>query len=299
MVTTPKNPPLTCSLHDWDALRSQLLFALDNPIPDGSADGTYARHGQYSAHLIRRGWLRMDAEGERVEVRPGQWLFCFADRIHQQLSPDMHILSIRMSNAWPNDTQLFHATRKTLVLNAAEHPQLELLAVALVADMGAVEQRTENPIFTYRWRTRLDFDTYMRHQQHVLAWTVLAADIVQQHGWTLRIPRGIDTRLAKVLALLDDLEINAPFPRAPLQGVGGLTVKQLDRMCRSALGMTLRGYWDQRRLHAARFRLDQPASSIKETAVELGFAQLSHFSAWFKRYTGLSPRAYRTQQRSG
>jgi AraC-like DNA-binding protein len=44
---------------------------------------------------------------------------------------------------------------------------------------------------------------------------------------------------------------------------------------------------------AARLRVDD--SPLKEIAAELGFCDEFHFSKLFKRRTGLSPSAYRTQ----
>jgi AraC-like DNA-binding protein len=34
---------------------------------------------------------------------------------------------------------------------------------------------------------------------------------------------------------------------------------------------------------------------VKEIAYELGFSSLPHFSAWFRRRNGLSPRAFRAR----
>ena len=105
----------------------------------------------------------------------------------------------------------------------------------------------------------------------------------------------IDPRLAAALHEIDRLPTNAPFSaRAQELGrAGGLSIGQLNRMCVRALGQTLYAYWDERRLERARRQLGQTPTPIKEIAYGLGFTQLSHFSAWFRRATGKSPRAYR------
>src|SRR5690606_27512910 len=45
-----------CSLHEWEGLRSELLFAFERAIPGGQADGAYVRRAQIGAVLVRRGW---------------------------------------------------------------------------------------------------------------------------------------------------------------------------------------------------------------------------------------------------
>src|SRR5688572_15482797 len=94
--STDGNWSLTCTLRDWESLRTQLLFAFDNPIPNGTANGSFDRKGEYSAWLVRHGSATMVCDGQERTVYPGQWLLCMGQKIRQVLSPDIHILSLRM-----------------------------------------------------------------------------------------------------------------------------------------------------------------------------------------------------------
>ncbi len=50
------------------------------------------------------------------------------------------------------------------------------------------------------------------------------------------------------------------------------------------------------RLGIARQHLQQQKMSITDLALNLGYADIAVFSRHFKRWTGLSPRQWRTQQ---
>lgn len=65
-------------------------------------------------------------------------------------------------------------------------------------------------------------------------------------------------------------------------------------MFRRFHGCSLGEYYRRRRLDAARARLADLDSSLALVALELGFADQSHFTRTFKRYTGMTPGRYRT-----
>jgi len=291
--SSPLAAPLKCSLRNWEDLRTSLRFVTELANFKTANNRTVERRGEYSAWLMRAGSVSVRSGAESAVARPGQWLFCFGNQLTQEFSPDARLLTVRMNAAWPDESMLFAADRSLLLLNAADHPQLEPLAKQLIDDIGHVDWQNEDPAVAFHWRTRLDFRGYLRHQQHLLQWNNLVLDLLEQHGWRLQIPGGIDTRLANALDLIDHSPMHLPFPAKKLPSVSGLTIGQLNRLCRKATSLTVNSYWEQRRLQYACFRIAQPNSSIKEIAAETGFTQLSHFSAWFKRQTKLGPREYR------
>ena len=52
-------------------------------------------------------------------------------------------------------------------------------------------------------------------------------------------------------------------------------------------------FMERRRLNVARERIVTDHATLKEIAFALGFRHASHFTAWFRRHTGVSPSAYR------
>lgn len=74
----------------------------------------------------------------------------------------------------------------------------------------------------------------------------------------------------------------------------GLSVSTFKRECKNALGMSPKRWINRRRLDCARRQLrcgDQPLTRI---AMELGFADSSHFSKMFRKEFNCSPSAYRS-----
>lgn len=73
----------------------------------------------------------------------------------------------------------------------------------------------------------------------------------------------------------------------------GMSVSHFNRRFRESLGRGPKAFYQTRRVqHAGRLLLD-PAYTVTEVGQLLGFATSAHFSNVFRKYRGLSPRAYR------
>jgi transcriptional regulator GlxA family with amidase domain len=75
----------------------------------------------------------------------------------------------------------------------------------------------------------------------------------------------------------------------------GMSERRLSRRFREVMGMTLRGYLVRVRLEKAQALLTAKQDSITEIAMAVGFGDLPRFDKMFKRYTGFTPSAYRSQ----
>lgn len=286
--------PLKCSLHDWNSLRSQLLYVRNGPMPGGSADGSYVRHNELSAWLLHKGSARLVADGQEVVVRAGQWLICTGKNIYQELSHDISLLSVRIRHDWPEGTPLLSSRSPLCLFEATGHPELESIAMEMVKDIGTVKWGSFDRIYSFLWVNRVNYQSFMRQQAHLCLWLgSLAEVLVQQPGWELSIPAGVDARLAQALFVIDRQNLDKHYPVEEMEKASGLGIKKLNRISLAACGMTLHAYWEQRRVERARSALEHEGVSVKEIASGLGFTQLSHFSAWFKRHTGEAPRGYR------
>ena len=69
----------------------------------------------------------------------------------------------------------------------------------------------------------------------------------------------------------------------------------LSRRFKEVAGMTFRGYLLRVRLERAKTLLSRKHASITEVAHSVGFGDLPRFDKLFKRYTGLTPSAYRAR----
>lgn len=94
---------------------------------------------------------------------------------------------------------------------------------------------------------------------------------------------------------LDRLEVDPNWAR--LSAEFGMTYEQFRKKFSAAVGMAPAQYRLTRRMEHAAARLRADDAPLKEIASELGFCDEFHFSKLFKRRTGLSPSAYRSQLR--
>lgn len=75
------------------------------------------------------------------------------------------------------------------------------------------------------------------------------------------------------------------------------TEKYLIRVFKEAYGVTPYHYLYQKRIEAAQRLLTNTNLSVKDITAKLYFANSSCFSKAFRKYTGLSPSAYREQSK--
>lgn len=74
----------------------------------------------------------------------------------------------------------------------------------------------------------------------------------------------------------------------------GLSPRQTERLLRHQYGTTFQEKRTQARMSAAAALLVETAASVTEIAMGLGYSSAEHFSGAFRRFYGLSPRAYRS-----
>lgn len=88
-----------------------------------------------------------------------------------------------------------------------------------------------------------------------------------------------------------------PFSLAELSRHIGKSPSQTLRIFYADYGITPGVYYQKRRFQMAIRYLEDTRSPIRTIANLLNFANEFHFSAWFKKQSGLSPKFYRNQSR--
>jgi AraC family transcriptional regulator len=81
-----------------------------------------------------------------------------------------------------------------------------------------------------------------------------------------------------------------------LAALAGLSKFYFNRLFKSALGVSPSRYQINLRMEEAKRRLRETKESIVSVALEVGYANPSHFAQIFRRTTGLSPSDYRRQR---
>jgi len=73
----------------------------------------------------------------------------------------------------------------------------------------------------------------------------------------------------------------------------GISTSHCNRVFKQVFGQSPRAMLSEMVLHEAKILLGNPALSIQNIAVMLGYKDIAHFSRQFKRWSGISPSRYR------
>ena len=76
----------------------------------------------------------------------------------------------------------------------------------------------------------------------------------------------------------------------------GVSAFHFARLFKQSTGNSPHQYLLQRRLDRAKTMLRQAQMSLAEISASTGFADQSHFTKVFRRFTGVTPSEYRSQQ---
>jgi YesN/AraC family two-component response regulator len=120
---------------------------------------------------------------------------------------------------------------------------------------------------------------------------VISGDL-QRGGPCEPAPRQPDLAIQKTVLLIQQRY----WDRLTLAGLArevGLSRYGLSHRFRAVMGMTLRGYLLRERLEKAKELLTGARIQVTEVALTVGFGDLPRFDKLFKRYTGVTPSAYR------
>lgn len=93
--------------------------------------------------------------------------------------------------------------------------------------------------------------------------------------------------------LLIDEDVQDPPALGEVAGALGCSPFHLSRIFRRESGLPMRRYLDRSRLRLALERLADGEQDLTGLALDLGYADHSHFSNAFRREFGLSPSRFR------
>ena len=98
-------------------------------------------------------------------------------------------------------------------------------------------------------------------------------------------------RVDQIITWLQALPLDQTTPSLPPDFPIGS--RRAEQLMQQQFGIGLRMFMERRRLDVARERIVADQATLKEVAFALGFRHASHFTAWFRRHTGVSPSEYR------
>lgn len=137
-------------------------------------------------------------------------------------------------------------------------------------------------------------DAGTERNRELLAMNALETALLQCDTQHPALP-GVDSRLQVALELIGD-QLCEDLGVARLAAACSLSVSRFAHLFRSQLGVSPQQFVERRRLESAARLLDLGDRPIGVIATEVGFTDPLYFSTRFRRWYGLSPRAYRNRR---
>lgn len=106
------------------------------------------------------------------------------------------------------------------------------------------------------------------------------------------------SELAPAIRFIDE-NYSTTFSLKDVAAMTGLSTSQFNHRFRTILRMSPTEYILSRRIQEARERLARTSESITEIGCAVGFFDQSHFTKRFRRFTGMTPLAYRKWLQKG
>lgn len=100
----------------------------------------------------------------------------------------------------------------------------------------------------------------------------------------------------EALAYIND-HLNRPLGLSALAKRAAVSPAHFSRVFKQRLGMNATDYISTKRIFAAKDGLLQSNDKIEQIAMDCGFESMPHFYRTFKKYTGMTPAAYRNGSR--
>lgn len=107
-----------------------------------------------------------------------------------------------------------------------------------------------------------------------------------------------DTRLLAIIAAMEQ-QIEEPLAAEALASIGGLSVRQMERLFQSEMAVRPMGFYRQLRLERAQHLLSYSHLSVRDVSLAAGFSTLAEFSRAFRSREGVSPSLFRKGRDGG
>ncbi len=281
----PKPQAIQLPADVWRTLRQEWLWVYRSPVP---------QCGVWSAEIpvpagvffVERGEVRIQSDGKETLVPRGQAFFSSPRLRRHWFAPGTRLLSVGFRSQWPDGTSLFRDA-----LNfAAEASALCTATQQLFTRIHGTQK-----LVTYRQAiapATHSYSDWAAREAAFNTWFSTWMQTLQELSVQPQLPvRTRHRRVDQLVAWLRALPLDQTTPSLPPDFPIG--ARRAEQLLQQQFGIGLRLFMEKRRLDVARERILADQATLKEIAFALGFRHASHFTAWFRRHTGLSPSEYR------
>lgn len=200
----------------------------------------------------------------------------------------------------------FHGWQKPRVLTRVTYFYLDPRSTLIDPDLGFAETELRPRLFFFDrdlWETAVKLKAQAENPSPGRQYYAEALSMVLVHE-LLRLNNGISQEKQKIRGglagwqknrVIEYVEEHLPedISLAALAELARLSPFHFARAFKQSFTLPPHRYLTTRRVERAKDLLAQPALSVTEIGVKVGFADASSFSSAFRKYTGLAPTDYR------
>jgi AraC-like DNA-binding protein len=277
-------------LHEWASIHMELLWAYDAEVPPQYREWTASRQRPvHRAWMIRQGQVRVIlAEGRSWEAHPGCWIFPPPDDFRQQFSSDARILSVSFLCSWPSGDGLF-SQRECVVIDSSRCPALEREA----SQLARLVRRSVPKVDTHYYERPVDCGSFLALHTSFLRWLQIWVEVLRNARVEFSRKNASDERVVRAIRILNTSPLAEGLPREKLLLETDISEAHLNRLFCQEFNMTVRQWWERRKLLEAKRLLETSQIPVKEISYRLGFRSDANFMTWFKKLTRRRPMEYR------
>lgn len=283
----------TFSAQQWRTLQCEWLW-----VYRGTAPRVRVWSGEICVppglFFVESGAVSIRADGQETKVPAGHAFFSAPGLRRQWFEPGTRLLSVGLRSEWDDGRPLFSSG-----LNSAfETDRVKQLHTATVRLFSAVHGQRRDVAYAEGIAKRTQtLKDWAGHEAAYRQWFASYVETLHQLGVTPTPQTApADRRMEQLRQWLNTWPLALPLNLDEAARMTGLSTRRVHALLRGHLGMTAQAYVEKRRLAHARQRLLQEDTAFKEIAFSLGFRHASHFTAWFRRQSGLTPTACRAGQ---
>ncbi len=267
------------SLEDWFRLQLRLVWIREKKFPKGYRVKVQPRI-PYRVWQILSGSAEIFLEDKTFRAGTGDFLSLPPGLTENRLTPGTRILSLAFDLHDPDMGLRLSSVRRI----KGPKPALSKPLIALKR-------------WSHRHSAAPDFTgpaAFGEQQSYLLQ---ILEEILKEQPHPLAGPVAKpNARLQRVFHLLRQYDLQSFPPRQAIEVAAGVGGRRLEQLFREHYGATPREVHASLRLRRAKEKLLESDAGMAEIAENLGFADASTFSQFFKKQTGLSPGRF---QQSG
>lgn len=253
----------------------------------------FHHHVDFQFLLVEKGDLLVKTLDKEVSIHEGQWIFINSDVVHLVLhGPTCHNKSfifpkemVSFYAGSPCEAQVasFISSAPSIYVSTSQQSWCTTVKELLSTLAHIYETEKDSPYYAYHLLTNLSF-LWFQFSSHVES----SPQVVQTEN----------TRRMELFLSHIEAHYAEPLTLTDIANSASVSPSECLRCFKALMHTTPHQYLIEYRLSRAAKLLKETDLPITDIAFSVGFHQISHFGAWFKKKLGISPRDYRKSTQS-